>query len=369
MFDAKSKWMAFPPPPEAGVDVDMVLEDMKLVVSVVAVEQVDEFHYLGYRLDSNLNDIAHTKLINDRYLKAARVVGKLMRDLRCTNPITLKKFFTSLVFSQLYGVMFINAGDVEFEKGVGVFVKTALGLADAFPTVVAMSCMGLETLGQFVTEQRMKFFLKVEAKPDSPAHSALVLDRCVLFRMDHGLNARFGDYLHELGILRTQDYREHYTKIQQAALAHTDAEHVGEALRSEGRAFWTDVFPSGHFSEDLKQVLGKMVGDSTRLIVQLFANSLHWVALKAATRRCDVCKVFFETNHFFKCNRPFLTGRDWTVFLALSRAEEWEDLTNFTFDVLSRWVEAVDIFKIQFRLAVLEYVPFVTGRDPFRWVL
>jgi hypothetical protein len=43
---------------------------------------VDEFLYLGYKLDSELTDQPHTRMINERYIKAAKATGKLMRELK-----------------------------------------------------------------------------------------------------------------------------------------------------------------------------------------------------------------------------------------------------------------------------------------------
>jgi hypothetical protein len=76
-------------------------------------------------------------MINQRYLKAAKVTGKLMRDLKCVNFFELRKFFVSMVFSQLYGLVFVDASKVEFEKVVGLFLKASLGLLASFPHVVA----------------------------------------------------------------------------------------------------------------------------------------------------------------------------------------------------------------------------------------
>ncbi len=366
--DGKTKWMAFPPSFETHASVDVELSDMELVVDGVAVEQVDEFHYLGFRLDSQLSDERHVKLINERYLKAARAIGMTLRDLKCTNPFTLKRFFTQLVFSQLYGAIFVGDEGIEFEKGVGVFFRTAMGLADNFPSVVALACLKVKHLSTFLLEQRTKFLLKVESKPCSVVYSALIIDRCELFRLGVGLNARYGDVLERINILRTIDYTVHYQGIWQALAGTLSSEHLGGALRAEGRAFWVEVFPRGFFPEELVQALGRIQGDSARIMLKLLANTLHWTVLKAPTLKCSICSQRFSTCHFFSCNRSFLLGRDWAIFMGLAKAESWTSLIDFVFDILRRWVENTELFKVQFRLSIFEFEPFGSP-DPFRWLL
>jgi hypothetical protein len=202
--DAKTKWMFFPPPVNAGSDVEP--SDLRLRVGDVEVELVDEFHYLGFRLDSQLTDVIHVKLINGRYPRAARVVGKLIRDLRCTNPFSLRKFYLTLVSLQLYGVLFVNTELIEFERGVGVFYRTALGLPESFPTVVAMAVLAVKLPSVFILEQRTKFLLKAEVNDSSPVFTALVADWCELFPRGVGLNAWYGLDLEKIGVLRTLDY-------------------------------------------------------------------------------------------------------------------------------------------------------------------
>jgi DNA gyrase inhibitor GyrI len=58
-------------------------------------------------------------------------------------------------------------------------------------------------------------------------------------------------------------------------------------------------------------------------------------------------------------------GLEWDSFVAMARAESWEDTINLAFEVLQRWVNNTDLFKVFARLSILEYVPFVTTSDPF----
>jgi hypothetical protein len=335
----------------------------------VAVELVDKFHYLGFRLDCHLVDNRHIELINGRYLRAARAVGKLMRDMRCVSPVSLKKFFVTLVFSQLYGAFLVDVNGVEFSKGVGVFFRTALGLPESFPTVVAMSFLEVKSLKFFTLEQRMNFFLKLKEKVGLPGYAALKLDRCVLFRLGVGLNSLFGNALVELGILRTLDYREHYSRIVEAMKSRLAAEHNADMLGAMGRMFWQEAFPGGFLPLGLKTTLGNLQGESARTLTLFLSDSLRWTALKAPTKPCDVCKAPFTAIHFFSCDRPSLTGGEKRTFFALIRAESWENVINFIFDVLTRWIENCDYFRVPFRLSVHEYVPFNLEGDLFRWSL
>lgn len=366
--DEKTKWVAFLPPVEAE-GFELRKEDLRLVMDGKEVELVEEFHYLGYRLDCNLTDVAHEDLINGRYLRAARAVGKLMKDMRCTNPVTLRKFFLSLVFSQFYGVIFVSGQRLEFARGVGIFIKTSLGLPDSFPSVVAMAILGVKDLSMFVFEQRSKFFLKVEGKTDSPAFAALMLDRCTLFPAGHGLNSLYGDVLVQNDVLRTMDYRAHFQGMPAGLQARLAGSHAAAMLGSDGRLFWDEAFPTCFLPEGLKIVIGNLTGECARTFVLFLSDMLRWTAVKTVRKPCQSCKSQFTTGHFLSCNRFFLSGLEYRTFLSLAKAEAWENLVNFIFDVLHRWVTDTDLFKDFFRLSVLEYVPFDVDRDLFRWSL
>ncbi len=283
----KTNWMAFLTP--GTPSEPPLVQDWKLIVDGDEILNVDEFVYLGYKLDSFLTDEAHLRMINDRYLRAARVTGRLMRELRCTNLFNLRKFYVSMVFSQLYGLQFVDCSKVEFERGVGIFVKTSLGLPDSFPHVVACALLHVKNIFVFQLEQRMKCMIRWETKVDSPAFDAFFIDRTVLFPRGVGWNARFGEVLEDLGLLKTIDYRQHFTGLVSALENRCATDHRGRLLATEGRAFWTELGPEGHLSGELKQVLSLLTPESARIIFCLFADMLCWTALKCPTRTCETC--------------------------------------------------------------------------------
>lgn len=86
-------------------------------------------------------------------MKAAQATGRLMNELRCTNLLNLRQFFVSLVFSQLYGLVFVDENRIEFERGVGIFLKASLGLPLSFPHTVACALLGVKHVKQFAMEQ------------------------------------------------------------------------------------------------------------------------------------------------------------------------------------------------------------------------
>jgi hypothetical protein len=289
--------MFFPPPSDADVDIEP--EDLHLTVDGIPVELVDEFHYLGFRLDSQMSDSKHVAVVNDRYLRAACVVGKLMRDLRCSNLLTPKKFYMTLVFSQLYGIIFVDTNLIEFERGVGVFFRSALGLPKSYPSVVAMSVLGVKHLSVFVLEQRTKFLLKAERLETTPVFTALVADRCELFPIGVGVNARYGEVLETIGVLRTLDYCEYFQKIQPALCAFVDANHRMRLLDSEGRTFWLETLPTGYLPHDLKQVTGLLMGETARICFLILSSSFFWSLLKTPNQPCTVfCSSFYYRAPF-----------------------------------------------------------------------
>jgi hypothetical protein len=362
MNAGKSKWMAFLPN-EAPNEIPESTK-WEIVVGGDRIENVDEFVYLGYKLDCRLDDSAHVKMINERYLRAAQVTGRLMNELRCVNLTSLRRFFVSLVFSQLYGLIFVDEALVEFERGVGIFLKMSMGLPLSFPHVVACAMLGIKHVKIFQMEQRIKFLSRWEAGATFPVFNMLVCDRAVLFPRSVGLNARLGQVLVSIGVSRTIDYREHYQSIKAGLLANVETEHRTRLLATEGRAVWTELSQDGLLGNDLKISLSKLTYETVRIVVLLFADVLCWSALRIPTRTCPTCKSKFTTSHFFSCPRFFRSEQGWRIFVSLCRAGSWDDVMDFIFDVMVKWVTETHYFRPSFRLNVLEYESLC--RDPYR---
>jgi exonuclease III len=362
MNEGKSKWMVFlPPQPETSAPPD---HPLSVMVDGVEIENVDSFVYLGFELDNMLDDSLHTKRVNDRLLKAARATGQIMREMKCSNPISLRKYFLSLVASQLYGALFLDCGALEWEKAVGVFVRTALALPSSFPTIVCVALLGLWSLRVKVVKERMKFLLKVEAKPGTPSFAALVYDRCILMPRQVGVNARLGDTLVELDILRTIDYREHFSQIVQAFEREDEMRRRTSLLGADGRAFWTEISSDGWLPCDLALILKELPYEQVRIFLLFLADSLKWSAV-CAHGPCSTCHAPFSSMHFFCCPRIFLSGREWSVFVALCQAGAWQDVVEVTFAILKRWVTETQLFRPTFKLNVLEFEPAMDP-NPFR---
>ncbi len=364
---AKSKWMAFLPEdaPEEQLDVSR----WKIVIDDDVVENVDEFVYLGFCLDVMLNDEAHVKMINDRYIKAARATGRLMNELRCVNLANLRQFFLSLVFSQLYGLMFVDEDKVEFERGVGIFLKSSLGLPDSFPHTVAMACLGVKHVKIFQFEQRVKFLSRWEQGEKYPVFDMLFCDRAHLFPLGSGLNGRFGKVLANLGLLVTIDFTANYRSIHEALTLALSAEHRGRLLSAEGRALWTELGSDGYLSIQLKQVLSDLCHESLRIVIMFFADMLCWSSLKQPSRKCPTCSGKFTSAHFFTCSQFFSNEHGWNILVNFCRAEAWTDLIDYIFHILQKWVVSTPLFRDSFKIAVLEYEPLCGDivHAAFRW--
>jgi hypothetical protein len=187
--------------------------------------------------------------------------------------------------------------------------------------------------------------------------------------MHEGLNADLGDVLVDLGASRTLDYRAHEQFIISSLVAAVGAEHRGGLLSTEGRAFWTELGPTGVLPSGLKSALLKLSFESVRIVVLLLADLLCWCSLKCPTRLCPFCKKKFTTEHFFSCTLLFNGDEGWRTLVGLCRAESWCDVVDFIFAVLRKWVESTRVFNANFRLHVLEFVNI--SSDPvhmaFRW--
>jgi hypothetical protein len=365
----KSKWMCFVPPGDSTVQVER--DEWEFRVDSELIEQVDEFPYLGYRLDTALTDDLHVKMVNDRMLKAARAVGQIMRDLKCSSLLSLRRYFLSLVSSQLYGLIFIDSNLLNYELAAGVFLKTALGLAASFPSAAAMSILGVRPIEIFQQEQRIKFLIKVESKTESPVFDCLVHDRGVLFRVHVGLNSLLGNVLASLDAPRTLDYRIHYSSIIKAVEGRAIERLRAEVLVAAGRAFWTEMAPEGLLQHDLRSVLSSLPYEQLRVSVLFLSDTLRWSS-RIRSRFCDVCKRPFNIEHLFSCQQDFLPSRGWEVFMSLCLAKAWADLIECIFDVLQRWALSSSLFSPDLRVTALEFEPFaqpMSEFNPFRFSL
>jgi hypothetical protein len=307
--------------------------------------------------------------INEKYLKAAKVVGKLMRDLRCSDLFNLRKFYLSMVFSQLYGLSFVNASKIEFERGVGIFLKTSLGLPTSFPHVVAVSILDVRHVKLVQMETRSKSLSRWESVLDNPVFDALYTDRLSLFPIGCGLNASLGDSLVEMGISPTIDFKTHAPAIISTTRERLEVERRQRLLETEGRALWTELGAEGRLHYGLKRVLSRISYESTRIVLLLFADMLCWTSLKKSSRICPTCKTKFTTCHFFSCSKLFPHEQAWRILIQLCRTESWEDVVDLIFAVLSKWVEETPWFRPDFKLHVQSFQNLC--RDPnhcaFRW--
>jgi hypothetical protein len=367
MNRGKSKWMVFLP-----VTTSAELPERrrwKIEVDGEMLENVDEFVYLGFKLDARLSDESHLKMIRERYIRAAQVAGQLMRDLQCVSLINLRRFFLSLVFSQLYGLIFVDEGQVEFERGVGIFFKRSLGLQDSFPHVVAMAMLNIKHVSVVQLQQRTMFMLRWEKQERYPVFEALATDRIDLFPHGVGLNAKYGEMLHSLDLLRTLDFSEFYREIKLKLEERVGMRHMEGLLAAEGRACWTVLASDGHLSIPFKQILSRLTFECLRIFCQFVADTLCWTALRRPDRSCPFCKQKFTMSHFFSCPRFPSQIRAWAVFVELCRVEAWEDVIDLVFYVLQTWVSSTDLFQDHFRLHVLEFEPLCedVSRAAFRW--
>jgi hypothetical protein len=349
----KTKWMAFLP--EQHEDVCLPTQ-LRICLRGEPIENVDTFTYLGYDLDCHLSDRAHVTKINNRLLKASRAVGQLMRDLQCSSLQSLRKYFVSLVMSQLYAAIFVDETLIEFSRAVGIFVRTALSLPSTFPNVVCVAMLHVKSVEQVILEQRMKFLIKLEGNVTSPSFSALLHDRCTLMAFGVGLSARLGAQLQRLDVLPTIDYRESFSALLQAMKTKSSADLRASLLASSGRALWTELTEDGQVPHDLAIEMAKLPYEQARVFTLFLAGMLRWTALKME-RKCQACSGHFSSSHFFMCDQSFLSGGEWSTLIVLCQNSAWNEVIRFVFEVLARWVERTDLFRESFALHVLEFVP------------
>jgi hypothetical protein len=244
-----------------------------------------------------------------------------------------------------------------------------LGLPASFPHVVAVALLHVKHARLFRMEQVLKLLVKWECRSGSPAFDAMVIDRTILFPAKVGFNTVLGNELVSLGLSRTLDYRSHYQFILGRTAEQTAYEHRVELMATEGRAFWTEVGLEGHLSKDMVQVMSRLSCEAVRIVVLLLGDMLCWSGLKRPTRLCPACHGKFTTAHFFSCPRFFPHDEGWRVMVKLCATESWEDVLDFIFHVLAKWVTDTNFCRADFRLAVHTYVDICSDnyRAAFRW--
>jgi hypothetical protein len=354
----KSKWMMFlPEDPENSAPP---ASPLSVTIDGSLIENVDTFVYLGYELDCQLDDVAHTTRVNDRLLKAARATGQIMREMKCSNLSSLRKYFLSLVASQIYGSVFFEHVGVEWAKAVGIFVRSALSLPVSFPNSICVALLGLRSHRfKFMTE-RMKFLIKLESRPGTPSYAALVYDRCLLMPRKIGVNAQLGSVFERHDILPTFDFVKKYSTVFSALERLDVEERTASLLDAGGRAFWTEISPDGWIPRDLALIINGLPYEQVRILCLFLADALKWSAL-LSYKPCPFCREIFSSAHFFCCSCSFLSGREWSTFIVLCQHGAWQDVVEVIFAILKRWVTETELFRPAFVLNVLEFVP---GDDP-----
>ncbi len=346
----KTKWMVFLP---TGHETRVEL-DLEMSILGERIENVDIFTYLGFDLDCELTDKGHVQKLNKRLQQSARATGQILKDMKCADLASLRKYFVTLVMSQLYGSIFIDDSRLEVDKAAGIFFKTAVSLPQSFLHVLCAIFLGVHDVRKVVFEQRLRFLMKVEARPNTPVFSALLVDRCMLMSLGVGLNARLAVTLNSLDVLPTIDYREQYSCLRQALELKIVREHASVLLSAEGRAFWTELLSDGMFPKDLANVVSSLHYEQARIMFLFLADGLRWSAM-TCVQDCVSCKTPFTTAHFFLCDRPFLSGQEWSILMSLCQQGAWLDMIDLVFKTLKLWATQTSLFKPLFILHVLEY--------------
>jgi hypothetical protein len=191
----------------------------------------------------------------------------------------------------------------------------------------------------------------------------------VLFPKGVGLNSQLGQVFVDHGISRTIDYTTHAHEIVPKLTAAIETERRTRLFSAEGRAFWTELGEDASLPPGFKQVLARLLFEANRIVTLLLADCLCWSALKRPLRLCPFCKEKFTTFHFFACPQFFRNEQGWKILVGLCRAESWEDVPDFIFTVLAKWVSETSVCRADFRLHVSEYVNLCSdvAHVAFRW--
>jgi hypothetical protein len=355
----KSKWMMFLPLAPVLVPDP---SSLRLRLGTQDLELVPEFTYLGFTIDSFASLAPHVSRREKLLLSAAKISGKLMRQLEVTNTRSLRAYFYSLVSSQLYGQGFASFSDSTFIRAQKIFLQEAWNLPNSFPLKLASFILDSEDMEMIGLRARMRFLRHLLVGNRTRASlSAMIIDRSVLMPLRVGWNhdtaVLFPSIQSEMNSTDLTNPRA--VRLLYARLARQLAEKKRLAARSSSHHHMVDLFPTLSIPRAFGDILGQLPFESVRLFVLFIGNLTRFTYMRRPNSRmarrntlCPWCEEEMYARHFFDCEQYQALGDEqlsWSDFVQLFIRNEWMEAVSSVIRRMVGWSRRSNIFRLGFR--------------------
>jgi hypothetical protein len=288
-------------------------------------------------------------------LSAAKILGKLMRQLEVTNTRSLRAYFYSLVSSQLYGQAFATFSETAFVRAQKIFLQEAWNLPHSFPLNLASFIIDGEDLEMIGLRARMRFLRHLIAGDRTKASlSAMIIDRSTLMPLrtgwNHDMNVMFPSIRREMDSIDLTDPRA--VRLVYARLARRLAEKKRAATTSSSHHHMLELFPTLSIPRAFGEVLGQLPFESVRLFVLYLGNMTRFTYMKRRKTICQWCKVEMYARHFFDCEQYEALGDEpvlWSDFVEMFLRREWFEAISSVVRRMTGWSRRSTIFRAGFR--------------------
>ncbi len=355
----KTKWMMFLPLAPTLVPDPLSL---RLRLGNHELELVPDFTYLGFTIDSFASLTPHVLRREKLLLSAAKISGKLMRQLEVTNTRSLRAYFYSLVSSQLYGQGFVSFSENVFIRAQKIFLQEAWNLPNSFPLNLASFILDCEDLEMIGLRARIRFLRHLLVGNRTKASlSAMVIDRSVLLPLrvgwNHDTNAVFPSTTGEIDSTDLTNPRE--VRLLLARLARRMAEKKRTATLSSSHHHMVDLFPTLSIPRAFGDILGQLPFESVRLFILFLGNMTRFTYMRRRNPRslrsstaCPWCSEEMYTRHFLDCEQYQALGDEpisWSDFVQMFLRNEWMEAVSSVIRRMVGWSRRSNIFRHGFR--------------------
>jgi hypothetical protein len=347
----KTKWMMFTPPNPLVVPST---ESLQLRLGTHQLEMVEEFLYLGFTFDFQSGLASHVKRREGLLLTAARLSGRLMRQLEITNFSSLRAYFLSLVSSQLYGLSCANFGRESYQRAQKIFLQEAFNLPQSFPIQLAVGLLNVDDLELLTFRARARFLRHVMASINAEASfNAIIADRSSLYSNGVGWFHDFVQGIPSLPHLSSANLTSLTTlDLLEAELRSTCRERARVNLRDSTLYHVLELFGHPNMPVSLGVFTGNLSFELTRTFLLFSANLIRFCFLQDPDSRCPLCNNRMFSRHFFVCEdfQPFEEEHiPWGALVWEFREQRWLRGITSIYRRLRNWARVVPMFRAGFR--------------------
>ncbi len=302
----KTKWIMFTP--SNPIEVPRV-ESLSLRLGTHQLEMLEEFLYLGFTIDFQSGLAAHVERREGLLLTAARLSGRLMRQLQVTNFDSLRAYFISLVSSQLYGLSCANFNSEVYQRAQKIFLEEAFNLPQSFPIQLAVALLNLDDLELLTFRARARFLRHVMSSNTAEASlNAIILDRERLFPQGIGWFHDFVLGVPSLPNLRSANLSALTTlDSYESELRSICHERLRSRLYDSSLRHIIELFGQPSVPRALGVSLGELSFELVRTFLIFLANLIRFSFFQSPDALCPLCNGRMFSRHFFLCEdfQPF----------------------------------------------------------------